>query len=277
MASVNLAPTSQNAAGDWTDEAGGTSDLHLLVDEATASPGTDYIRGTKDGATAACYLPVTSPAAWQVPTAGTLNIRHSRGGVEGGDNGGGNDTHTLLFRIWDSAHAVALTDEITVETGTVGYLVKTENIALAGITGTLAQWTDPHYALRTTFAQSAGKDGDWMWVDLVNIDFTYTPNFTGTLAVSNANDAIAASGTVGAAPITGTLARTNADDSVAASGAATPPAITGTLATTNSDDSVAASGTVGGASSPPSNKGMRRPVPPIFPSPFNLNGGLGLG
>jgi hypothetical protein len=48
---------------------------------------------------------------------------------------------------------------------------------------------------------------------------------TGTLATTNANDTVVASGTAGAAPITGTLATTNADDTLVASGTSgsTPP------------------------------------------------------
>jgi hypothetical protein len=64
---------------------------------------------------------------------------------------------------------------------------------------------------------------------------------TGTLAVTNANDTSAASGTT---TIVGTLARTNANDAVSASGTTT---VVGTLARTNANDSVAASGSVGGA------------------------------
>jgi hypothetical protein len=64
---------------------------------------------------------------------------------------------------------------------------------------------------------------------------------TGTLAVTNANDTSAASGTT---TVVGTLARTNANDAVSASGTTT---VVGTLARTNANDSVAASGSVGGA------------------------------
>lgn len=64
---------------------------------------------------------------------------------------------------------------------------------------------------------------------------------TGTLATTNANDTLAASGTN---TITGTVARTNANDTLAASGSTT---ITGTVATTNADDTLAASGVIGGS------------------------------
>jgi hypothetical protein len=64
---------------------------------------------------------------------------------------------------------------------------------------------------------------------------------TGTLAVTNANDTSAASGTT---TVVGTLARTNANDAVSAIGTTT---VVGTLARTNANDSVAASGSVGGA------------------------------
>lgn len=75
----------------------------------------------------------------------------------------------------------------------------------------------------------------WMWVDPPSSDVT------GTLAVTNARDTLAAAGTP---TVAGTLARTNANDALSAAGTTT---VTGALAKTNADDSLAASGDVGGA------------------------------
>ena len=83
---------------------------------------------------------------------------------------------------------------------------------------------------------------------LVAIAVSEKEPITGTLAVTNANDTLAASGTVTPPAFTGTLATTNANDSLAASGTVTPPAFTGTVAYTNTTDTLAASGTV---TSPP--------------------------
>lgn len=64
---------------------------------------------------------------------------------------------------------------------------------------------------------------------------------TGTVAVTNANDTVSATGTT---TVIGTLARTNANDSASASGTTT---IIGALATTNANDTCSASGDVGGS------------------------------
>lgn len=90
---------------------------------------------------------------------------------------------------------------------------------------------------------------------------TGTPVAKGTVAVTNANDTVVATGKT---VIVGTLARTNANDTVVASGspiakgtssttnaldtvvAAGSPIARGTLAATNADDTVVASGTAGG-------------------------------
>jgi len=72
-----------------------------------------------------------------------------------------------------------------------------------------------------------------IWVDVIS------SGVSGTLATTNANDTVAASGTT---TIVGTLAKTNAADTVSASGTTT---VTGTLAKTNANDSVVASGAVG--------------------------------
>ena len=63
---------------------------------------------------------------------------------------------------------------------------------------------------------------------------------TGTLATTNANDTVSASGTVGGLGITGSLAKTNANDTSAASGSTT---VIGSVSKTNANDSVSASGT----------------------------------
>jgi hypothetical protein len=72
-----------------------------------------------------------------------------------------------------------------------------------------------------------------IWVDVIS------SGVSGTLATTNANDTVSASGTT---TIVGTLAKTNAADTVSASGTTT---VTGTLAKTNANDSVVASGAVG--------------------------------
>lgn len=68
-----------------------------------------------------------------------------------------------------------------------------------------------------------------------------TTTVVGTLARTNANDGVAASGSVGSS-VTGTVAYTNVNDSSAATGTTT---VTGTVARTNANDSVAASGSAG--------------------------------
>ena len=65
-------------------------------------------------------------------------------------------------------------------------------------------------------------------------------NPVGTLARTNANDTLAATGTT---TVVGTLARTNANDTIAASGAVGTSGPVGTLAVTTQNDTSAISGT----------------------------------
>lgn len=67
-----------------------------------------------------------------------------------------------------------------------------------------------------------------------------TTTIVGSLAKTNANDTCTASGTVGALGVTGSLATTNANDTSAASGTTT---VVGSVSKTNTNDSVSASGT----------------------------------
>lgn len=66
----------------------------------------------------------------------------------------------------------------------------------------------------------------------------------GTLAVTEAADTLAASGTHTPPPFTGTLSVTEQADSLAAAGTATPPSFTGTLAVVEQDATLAATGAV---------------------------------
>lgn len=164
-----LFPTSQIEAGGWTDEAGGTTNLHLAIDESGAAD-TAYIRGGLNLATTVGRFGLTdTPSDFGTMTSIDIEIRHSRGGVEGGDNGGGDDTHTLLAQIVDSSNN-ALTNEMTIETGTVGYLVKTEVVSFTGVSaGSKSAWDGARLALRTDFSQNMSPDGDQIWVDFARI------------------------------------------------------------------------------------------------------------
>lgn len=68
-------------------------------------------------------------------------------------------------------------------------------------------------------------------------------SITGTLASTEGADTAAASGTAGSAGVSGTLASTEGSDTLAASGTAALAAITGTLARTEGADTLAAAGT----------------------------------
>jgi hypothetical protein len=74
-------------------------------------------------------------------------------------------------------------------------------------------------------------------------DWTITTSaVTGTLAVTQENQTLAATGQTG--PV-GTLAVTQANETLAATGTAVPPPITGTLAVTQANETLAASGKTG--------------------------------
>jgi hypothetical protein len=69
------------------------------------------------------------------------------------------------------------------------------------------------------------------------------PPISGTINVTEANDTLAASGTFDSPGVTGTIAVTEDDDTLTASGTFVPPPITGTLSVTETDDTLSASGT----------------------------------
>jgi hypothetical protein len=69
------------------------------------------------------------------------------------------------------------------------------------------------------------------------------PPVTGTLSITEAADTLAAAGTSQGLSFTGTLAVTEAADTLASSGDVTAPSVTGTLAATEQPDTLAAAGT----------------------------------
>ena len=87
---------------------------------------------------------------------------------------------------------------------------------------------------------------------------------TGTIASTNANDSVSASGT---STTFGTISRTNANDTITASGTT---GTTGTIARTNANDSVSASGDAGeppqptgGGAARPRMRYERQPLPAL--------------
>ena len=164
-----LFPTGQVSAGDWTDEAGGTTNLHLAIDESGAG-GSDYIRGSQDAVTNVGLWELTDmPSDFGTMTSIDVEIRHARGGVEGGDNGGGDDTFTLFLRLV-AADASVLTDEMQIESGTVGYLAKTEVVSFTGVQARdKTVWDGARLQMGVAYSRSMGADGDRVWVDFVRI------------------------------------------------------------------------------------------------------------
>jgi len=170
-----LYPTSLVTAGGWTDEAGG-SPVATLIDDTTAGD-TDYIRGVLNGSTQPPgeWDLTDTPADFASMTSLSVEIRHSRGGVEGGDNGGGDDTYNLAVSVETPAGVKIAGDTgalvLIVETGTVGYLVKTETIVFPFVdtAATKATWDGARVVLQGSFLQSMGADGDRIWVDFVRL------------------------------------------------------------------------------------------------------------
>jgi hypothetical protein len=144
-----------------------------LIDDTTAGD-TDYIRGILNGATTQGLWDFTDmPADFESMTSVSVEIRHSRGGVEGGDNGGGDDTHNLNVALMASDQVTNYTTLISIESSTIGYLVKTETVDLpltaAGLAASQADWNSALMRVLTTFNINMAADGDRIWVDFARL------------------------------------------------------------------------------------------------------------
>lgn len=183
-----LFPTADEAVGSWTDESGGTTNLFSFVDENTAGDG-DNIRSALNAADGIAFFMTDVPSDFERMSDLSVVIRHARGGVEGGDNGGGSDTFTLRVRIVSADGFILAggtsSTSLTVETGTVGYLAKTETIPFTyllntvGGMGTKARWNGASIVINVDFTQQGGADGDRIWIDFIRFTGNYVSQSGG--------------------------------------------------------------------------------------------------
>lgn len=164
-----LFPTSQITAGMWTDEAGGTTNLHLAIDESGAAD-TAYIRTPLDATGGAGDWGLTdTPSDFGTMVSIDIEIRHSRGSVEAGSAGAGDDTWTLRAEL-QAADLSLLTDVMTIESSSVGWAVKTEVVSFTGVVaGNKTIWDGAHLVLSCAYTRNMGADGHRVWVDFARI------------------------------------------------------------------------------------------------------------
>lgn len=174
---TNLYPTGQTFNNGWTDEAGGSTDLHLVVDE-TGAAGTDYIRTPTNSSVRVTFDITNMPSDFQAMTSLSVEIRHSRGTVEGGSAGAGDDTKEVYAYITDSTAAVQLAGGSStlaqgqlVNTSTQGYVPETDTQAFTYVntTATKTQWDGALLNLEGDHAASGGDDLHRIWVDYIRL------------------------------------------------------------------------------------------------------------
>lgn len=164
-----------NVSGTWTDEAGATTNLHLLIDEATAGD-TDYIRTGLTGTVGKVDLGNT-PADFITMNTLSVEARHSRGTVEGGTVSG-NDTWDLWTYITDSTEAVqlaggnaTLANGERINTSAIGYVPKTQIQAYTYVnqTATKTQWDGAKMFIEAVFTAVSTTDSHRIWLDFIRL------------------------------------------------------------------------------------------------------------
>lgn len=151
-------------------------------------------------------------------------------------------TFACRIEVRDGSLEVFLNDVSVVST-TDTSITQRGRVGLGGRTGLADQWIDD----LTVTAVGTGVTGTLAVTEqddsLAAAGTVTPPTFTGTLAVTEQDDTLAAAGAVTNPTITGTVSFTEADDTLAAAGAVTVPTSTGTLAVTEAADTLAAAGT----------------------------------
>lgn len=177
-------------SGSWSDEAGGVTNLYLVIDE-TGAAGTDYIRTGTSGGPYDYTMGVTDmPSDFLTMNSLQIEIRHSRGGVEAGDDGGGDDTWSLFAYITDAAGTTALAGANStpangqaIHSASAGWLARTDTVAFTYVNTTADKtaWDGARLTVEAVFNQTKGNDGDRVWVDYVRlVNGDYDASVAGT-------------------------------------------------------------------------------------------------
>jgi hypothetical protein len=147
-----------------------------------------------------------------------------------------------LVQRWDSSGVLQASSAESGEQNTTG--IKVQSFILS------TTWAAGDRLALSVLLRKAGGGGNRSITVAVNDSDAWAefvvaaaPTFTGTLAVTEAADTLAASGTSTPPPISGTLAVTESADTLTASGTVASPGSTGTLSVTEASDTLAASGT----------------------------------
>lgn len=180
-------PVSTLAAGDWTDEAGGATDLHSPIDETGAEDG-EHIRTPQDAVATACRIGLGDmPADFVSMTSLQLEVRRSRGATEAGSSSGGDDTMIGRVGIYTSggtrlAGVTGPADLVFSVASNVAYVATTSTLTFTLISGggvnTKANWDDAELRIYTEYLRNMGADGHRIWIDfmrLVNGVYTAAP------------------------------------------------------------------------------------------------------
>lgn len=177
MASLpTLYPTSDVSNNGWTDEAGGSTNLFNVVDEVGAA-GTDYIRTDLDGCDIGFGV-TDMPSDFLTMNSLQVEVRHSRGTVESGSAGSGNDTWELYAYIVTADGSTALAGGNSspangqlVNTSTQGYVPETDTVSFTYVndTATKTDWDGARLFIEGVFTASGGTDSHRVWIDTVRL------------------------------------------------------------------------------------------------------------
>jgi hypothetical protein len=79
-------PDNDDSIGSYTDDGGGTTNIHDAIDEVTASD-TDYIRSENDPSTSLCVIGISSVTDPVSSTGHVVRYRYAKGQSGGGSPG----------------------------------------------------------------------------------------------------------------------------------------------------------------------------------------------
>lgn len=196
-----LWPTGDSSVGSWTDNAGGTTNIYLKIDEGitNAVDTNDYVNAPTDTNNADYKVAIADmPADFKSMLTGGLNVRYALSASPPSSN---KDTYGISAVIMAAdgttvlaAAAAGGTFTSIVSTTTMSTSYSNSGVvsfAYINTGATPAQWNGAILTLRQTYSATGGKDGHNVRVSAVEFSGTY-------------NRAIVMSGTVQTYAETGT-------------------------------------------------------------------------
>lgn len=178
MSSFTISPNGTVDRGTWTTLAGGTTNLHLGIDDYVAggsqNSDTDGIEGPNLGDSTAFFDLEATPADFDPANITSIQITSAYRKNEGGVSGAA-DTTALFYQLFRSDGSTPITTELSLGNITSTAYAETTDALTGTGTHTKTDWDGARLAIRQDYTQVGCADATArLRVSAVGVVVTYT-------------------------------------------------------------------------------------------------------